>query len=559
MTLPFQYIPFLWSLLLIPIIVVIYFYAKHKKKAVFKKLGDEALVKELTSNYNTSSFPIKFALVLVAMALVLISIANLRTPEGGQNVTRNGIDIMIALDVSKSMLAQDVKPNRLDRAKQLLNKLIDKLSNDRIGIIVFAGRAYLQMPLTADHSATKMYLAAATPETVPTQGTVISDALNTCNAAFNAKEKKYKAVILISDGEDHDENALKTAGEMAADGVVINTVGIGSPDGSQILDELTKEPKVDNDGNIVITKLNEQILADIANKGNGTYQLYSNADAVATGLYDTLATLDKRSVKDDSLFNYKSWFQYLLAAALLFLILELFVSEIKNVKASKMKVTTALFLICFSLPSFAQQAENGIIKKGNDAYKVNDFETAVKKYAEVVQKNDANNTAQFNLGNALYKSDKKDDAVNAFDKAVSTMKSPVDKSKALYNKAVVLQNNKKLEESIAAYKSALKNDPKNADARHNLQLALKQQQQQQQKDNKKDKKKDKDPKDDKKDKKEKDDKKKDKQDQPKPTPSKISKKEAEQKLQALLQNEKKLQDKFHKNNSASPDRPLKDW
>ena len=298
----------------------------------------------------------------------MLSIANLRSSHGTSKIKRNGIDVMIALDVSKSMLAQDISPNRLDRAKQLLNKLIDKLSNDRIGIIVFAGKAYLQMPLTADHSAAKMYLSAATPETVPTQGTVIGDALKMCYAAFNTKEKKYKSVILISDGEDHDENALKVAEEMAQQGVVINSVGIGSPAGAPIMDATTNELKKDNEGNTVITKLNEQELKDIASKGNGSYLLFNNTDAVVAGLFDKLSSLETRSVDDNSLVNYKSWFQYFLGVALLFLLLELFVAEVRKNNFIKIKAAV-MGLFCLVSFSVHAQSENETIKAGNDAYK----------------------------------------------------------------------------------------------------------------------------------------------------------------------------------------------
>ncbi len=543
MNLPFQYKELLWLLLLLPIIVGTYFYAVAKKRKAFKKIGDDALVKELTAHYNTSSFYKKFLLAFLAMALILVSVANLRTKIGAEKINRNGIDVMIAIDVSKSMLAQDIKPNRLDRAKQLLNKLIDKLSNDKVGIVIFAGRAYLQMPLTADHSAAKMYLASATPETIPAQGTVIADALKMCYASFNNKEKKYKAVILISDGEDHDETAIKTAEQMAQEGIVINTVGIGSPQGATIIDEITKEEKKDNDGNTVITKLNEQALSDIAIKGNGNYILYSNTDAAVSALYNQLATLDKREVTDDSLTNYKSWFQYLLAVALLFLIIELFITEIKKVK--KLKPVLGIFFLFVGISSFAQNA-NETIKNGNDAYKKKDYETASKKYEEVIQKNENNATAQFNLGNALYKTNKKEDAVNAFEKAQTTLAKPVEKSNALYNKGVVLQNDKKLEECILSYKNALKSNPNNEDARHNLQLALKKQQQEKQKQDKdkKDKDKDKD---------------KNKDDKPKPEPSNLSQKQADQKLKALLQKEKSLQDKLHKANAATPNKQEKDW
>ena len=543
MILPFQYIQFLWLLLLIPVLVALYFYALKKKKAAFRKIGDEALVKELTSGYNTASFLKKFILVLAAMALILVSIANLRTKRGAEQINRNGIDVMIALDVSNSMLAQDVKPTRLDRAKQLLNKLIDRMGNNRVGLVVFAGKAYLQMPLTGDHSAAKMYLSSASPQTVPTQGTVIGDALKMSFASFNSAEKKYKAVILISDGEDRDENSVKIASQMAQEGVVIYTVGIGSPEGAPIMDEKTNTLKKDSEGNTVITKLNEQAMAEIAEKGNGTYQLYTNSDAVVGGLYDQLSTMDTRSVQDDSLIAYRSWFQYLLAAALLFLLMELFISEVKRVSRKKMISSAAALLLSVFFVSAQTTTDIEIIKKGNDAYKKADFETAVKNYDDAVKRNNANATAQYNLGNALYKADKKSEAVNAYDKAETAMKTPAEKSSALYNKGVALQNDKKTEDCIVAYKNALKSNPNNADARHNLQLALKQQKQ---------------------DKKDNDDKDKqnsggDKNEKPKPKSGGMSPKDAEQKLQALLEKEKGLQDKLHKVGSASPDKPEKDW
>ncbi len=546
MNLPFQYIQMLWLLLLIPALAAVYFYALNKKKKTFKKMGDAALVKELTSSYNTSSFSKKFALLIIAMLLILLSIANLRSDKGSQQVNRNGIDVMIALDVSKSMLAQDIKPNRLDRSKQLLNKLMDRLSNDRIGLVVFAGKSYLQMPLTGDHSAAKMYLSAATPETVPTQGTVIGDALKMCYASFNAKEKKYKAVVLISDGEDHDENAVKIAGQMAQEGVVINTVGIGSPEGAPIMDETTNELKKDNEGNTVITKLNEQELMEVAKSGNGSYQLFTSTDAAVSALYDGLSTLDKRNVKDDSLINYKSLFQYLLAAALLFLIIELLISEVRKIAPRKLKTAAAtLVLLCFVINASAQ-SDNVTIKKGNDEYKKGQYETAAKSYDEAAKKNANDPTAQYNLGNALYKSKNAGGAVDAYDKAEKVMVKPAEKSNALYNKGVVLQKDKKLENCIQVYKESLKQDPSNADARHNLEIALKQQKQDQQKQ-------------DQQQKNQNDKKNQDQQKQPQQKENKMSQKDAEQKLQALMDKEKDLQDKVHKVGAASPDKPEKDW
>ena len=552
----FQHIEYLLALAAIPVLVLLYFIVLRWKKKTIKKIGDERLVKEMIKNYSAQRFALKFLLVITAFACGVFALANLRLANGSEKVSRNGIDVIIALDVSKSMLAQDIKPTRLDRAKQAIGKLIDKLNNDRIGIVVFAGKAYLQMPLTGDHGAAKMYLSSATPDIVPTQGTVIGEALKMCYNSFNTKEKKYKAVILISDGEDHDAEAEKIAGQIAGEGVMINTVGIGSPEGSTIMDATTNELKKDNEGNIVITKLNEAELQTIAEKGNGVYQRYTNTDDVVTKLDAQLSSMDQRTVTEDSLVNYESFFQYFLLLSLLLLIVEFFISErVNSGKRKKNRSTQTAFLLfafCF-LPflTFAQD-DKATIKKGNEAYNKNEFDKAAEQYQKVTTKKPDNATAQYNLGNALYKSDKKEEAVSAYESATTNATSKNEKSKAFYNKGVVLQNDKKLPECISAYKNALKLDPQDDDARQNLQKALQQLKQQEQKNNKEQKK----PKEDEK---KKEQQKQKEQEQPKPQPSKITKKDAEEKLKALLQQEKNLQDKLRKVNTASPNKPEKDW
>lgn len=545
--LQFQYIFLLGALILVPIILLMYLTARAKKKKAIKKIGDPELVAQLMKQYNSKSFVQKFLLVTVAMAALVIALANLRKPSGAENVSRAGIDVMIALDVSKSMLAQDISPTRLERAKQMLSRLIDKLGNDRIGIVIFAGKAYLQMPITGDLSAAKMYLGSADTESVPTQGTVIADALKMCNASFNTKEKKYKAVVLISDGEDHDEAADEIAKQMSNDGVVIYTVGIGSAAGSPIIDELTGEMKKDAQGNTVITKLNEAALRSIAEKGNGGYMLYNNTETVASTIAGELATMDQRAVKDDSLTNYQSYYQWFLALALLLLMAELFISEMKTIKKNKLKPAIATLAMMMAFTAGAQ-SDKKTIRQGNDAYMQQKYDSAAMQYNKVLQKNPDNVTAQYNLGNALYKADKKEEAISAYDKSAGKLIKPVEKSNAIYNKGVVQHNNNKLPEAIEAYKNALKLDPNNEDARHNLQIALKKQQEEKQKDQK-------EKKDEEKDKQ----KNKDQEQKPKPQPSKMNKKDAEEKLKALLQKEKNLQDKLHKVNTNAPNKPEKDW
>ena len=215
----FQHIEYLIGLAVLPVMIALYIFVIRWKKKTITKIGDPDLVSQLILGYSQKKFRLKFILFSVAFAIGIIALASPRLPLGNNMVSRSGIDVMIALDVSKSMLAQDIKPDRLERAKQVLSKLIDQLGDDRIGIVVFAGRAYLQMPLTTDHAAAKMYLSSATPAVVPTQGTVIGDALKMCYASFGVKEKKFKSIILVSDGEDHDENALTLAKAIASEGV----------------------------------------------------------------------------------------------------------------------------------------------------------------------------------------------------------------------------------------------------------------------------------------------------------------------------------------------------
>ncbi len=547
----FQYIEYLITLAALPLLVFFYFrIIKWKEKAALK-IGDPALVKELTRQYSPRKFFSKFLVFIIAFALCAFGVAGLVKPDPAQKVNRKGTDIMIALDVSKSMLAEDIKPSRLERAKQVISRIIDNSPEDRIGLVLFAGRAYLQMPLTIDHAAANMYLASASPEDVPTQGTVISQALKMCNAAFNPKEKTFKSVLLISDGEDHDDEALKVTRELAKQGIMVNTIGIGSPQGAPIMDPETGRYKTDDKGQTVITKLNEQELSGIAKAGNGIYQLYSNTDEVARNIKNQLSKIGTETTMSDSSYAaFHQYFQYFLLAAFLLLMLEFFMTE-KRKKAIKSALAIALFAMS-SAHSFAQSPKSAIIK-GNKAYKENNFDAAEKEYRDALKGSEKNVVADYNLGNTLYRKDNPEEAVKAFDNAIQNTNDNTIKQQAFYNKGVVYQKAKKLPECIVAYKNALLLNPNDEDARQNLQRALKEQEQQQQQQNQKDNK----------DKKQQKDQKQNEQQQnqePKPQPSKLSKQDAEEKLKSLLENEKALQDKLHKMKGvAAPNSPEKDW
>ena len=328
----FQYNYLLVTLAIIPLLYIYFIVLKKQRANKLKRLGDPLLVKEMLKNFVPGSFAKKFFLIVATTGLLILSLANLRKPTGVLSNGRSGTEVMFVLDVSKSMLAQDLKPDRLSRAKQLLDKLTDKLPNEKLGMIVFAGRAYLQMPLTGDHSAVKMFVGAATPESIPTQGTVIADALRMAAASFNVKEKKYKSIILLSDGEEHDEDALDAADELSSNGIIIHTVGVGTEKGAPIIDAATAGVKLDVDGNIVITKLNEQELMEIAKRGNGTYNRFDNAEAIASSITANINGMDKKKIVDENFTQYQSYFQIFAGLALILLLLEFFVKEKKSNK-----------------------------------------------------------------------------------------------------------------------------------------------------------------------------------------------------------------------------------
>lgn len=331
----FQHIEFLMGLLLIPFLVALFFLLLRWKKDRIKKIGDERLVKELIKNFSPFKFTFRFILFLLALTLVIAGAANLQKPGGMEKIDRKGVDVVIAMDVSKSMLAEDIKPNRLERAKQLVNKLMERMENDRIGLVLFAGRAYVQMPLTNDHSAARMYIQNAGPNAVPTQGTVIAEALKVANSSFNSKDRKYKSIVLISDGEDHDAEAVKYTQSLLKNGVMVNTVGIGSPDGVPLVDPVTNELRKDSLGNAIVTRLNEEELQQLAQQTKGIYIRLDDTDTAADKIVAQLKTIEQTSPGDQAFMSYKSYFQWFLAVALVLLLLEFFTSETSSPKTIK--------------------------------------------------------------------------------------------------------------------------------------------------------------------------------------------------------------------------------
>lgn len=329
----FQHREFIFISAGIAVLAVLFFALLQWKKKVSGRIGDEKLVKALTATYSPKLFLLKFILICAAFLVGVFAVMNPRKAGKSESVNRKGIDIAIALDVSKSMLAADLAPNRLERAKQFITKMMNEMPDDRIALVLFAGKAYLQMPLTADHGAAQLFVSSATPDAVPQQGTVISDALTMSTKAFTGTEKRFKTVVLISDGEDHDASAVSTAKNLAEQGVMINTVGIGSAEGSTIPDPATGDIKKDEAGNPVISRLNEEILKEIAAATNGTYTRLESSDAAVAAMTKQFAQIDRKAFTDISLLSFKTFYIYFAAAMFILLLLENFIPERKKIIA----------------------------------------------------------------------------------------------------------------------------------------------------------------------------------------------------------------------------------
>lgn len=326
----FQHAEYLWWLWLILPLLALYAWYRYRQTHLLRKMGDAHIVRQQLIFLKPRMHAYRFICWMLALFSGIVGLANLQTAGGTSTIQRKGIDIMIALDVSKSMLAKDISPNRLEKAKQMISKLLEKIGNNRIGLVVFAGRAYVSVPLTVDMGALKMNLSTIEPSAIPTQGTVLGKALAMSMGAFQTKDLRYKSIILISDGEDHDEEALTQAKQANEAGVIVHTVGVGSPEGAPIFDETTQANKTDADGHEIITILNESLLQDLAETGNGTYIRLQQAEQVANHLANEINSMEKRNMGDAVLTNYKSYYQYFLCISLGLLMIESLLTDRKK-------------------------------------------------------------------------------------------------------------------------------------------------------------------------------------------------------------------------------------
>lgn len=334
----FANINILWLLVIVPVIIVAYvLYARYKRRQLLA-FGDAQLVQELMPNASRMRPHIKFGIMMLALTLLIFAAARPQYGTKEQTVKRQGIEMMIALDISNSMLAEDVTPNRLEKSKQMLSTMINKFVDDKVGLVVFAGNAFTQLPITCDYVSAKTFLQNTDPSLIPAQGTAIGKALETCIRSFGGESEASRAIIIITDGENHEDDAVAMAKQAVEKGIKVMVVGIGKPEGCPLPIPGTNNFRKDRDGNVVISKLNEDMCRQIAEAGQGIYVRADNSNTALRALEKEIDKLSKSEIETKIFTDYNEQYQSFVLVALLLLIIDFCIFSRKNKYVSKLNI-----------------------------------------------------------------------------------------------------------------------------------------------------------------------------------------------------------------------------
>lgn len=544
---------YLYLLVLIPLLALIRYLSYRNQKKRLRKFGEPSLLKALMPDVSRFRPSVKFWILQGALALLIVMLAR---PQMGTKINhekRVGIETIIAMDISNSMRAEDIVPNRLDRSKMMVENLVDHFTNDKIGLIVFAGDAFVQLPITSDYVSAKMFLSSIDPSMMASQGTDIARAIEMASHSFTQEEGIGKAIVVITDGEDHEGGAVEAAEAAKKNGMRVYVLGVGSTQGAPIPVPGTGNYMQDNTGNTVMSALNEDMCKQVAQAGGGAYIHVENNSAAQEQLDNELDKLAKKETSTAVYSEFDEQFQAFGVLALLLLILEICIFDRRNPLLKHVslfgKRKVAVMLLFLTALSVTAQTDRQYIRQGNKQFRMGDYPNAEVSYRKAIEQNPKNPQASFNLGNALMAQKKDSAAVTQFENASRLETNPLRKAQSFHNIGVICQTHKMYGEAIEAYKSALRLNPNDNETRYNLVLCKHQkqkqdQQKQNQGQNNDDQKKD----DQKKDDQQKDqnsDKQDDKKQQEQQKPQ-MSKDNAEQLLNAAIQNEKQTQDKLKK-------------
>lgn len=320
----------LYLLIILPFVAIFYFYSNYRRTKRLRKYGDPELLSMLMPEASAHRPVFKFWVLWIALGLSIVMLARPQFGTRLKKVKRSGIETIIALDISNSMLAEDVVPSRLEKAKSLISRLVSNFNDDKVGLIVFAGDAFTQLPITSDYISAKMFLESITPSLISSQGTNIGEAIRLAIKSFTPQEKVGRAIIVITDGENHEGGAVEAAKEAASKGMKVFVLGIGSPDGSPIPLEGSNDYRKDNQGNVIVTRLNEQMCREVAQAGNGVYIRVDNSSSAQSLLQKEIDKLTKRDLESTVYSNYNEQFPALAWIIIVLLIIEVVVLDKKN-------------------------------------------------------------------------------------------------------------------------------------------------------------------------------------------------------------------------------------
>jgi Ca-activated chloride channel family protein len=538
-------------LLLIPIGIVAqksYVKWQTEKQASF---GEQQAMEKLLMRASKNKSRIKFMLQIMAVFFIVLALVNPKLGSKVEAVPAKGVEIVFAIDVSKSMLCTDIQPNRLEKSKQIITQIINSIGSDRIGIVAYAGSAYPVLPMTTDYELAKMFTQSMNTDIISSQGTAIESAIQT-SVDFFDNPTSGKAIILLSDGEDHENTSFEVTKITKEKNVKIITVGIGTSNGGTIefVDELGfQQVKKDKNGQVVTTKLNEEVLQKIASETNGTYCNDTQISKVVTTIKSALASVKQQEFKAQQLAQKQSQFQWFLGIAFLLLLLEFFITNqkfkgfhIKNWFQNK-QINLVFLLFFVSATAFSQ--ENKTVNFQQKEKQLRLIKAKEKKKKQ---------PAEYNLGNTIYKNKKYAEAISNYKNAALIANTSAQKHKAYHNLGNAYMQDKNYKSAVASYKNALKANAKDEKTRYNLALAKKLLKKYPPKPNPK------------KNKKDKEDKKKNDKDKSKNKDKKTPKKPSANKqrmdnvLKAISNEEKKVQEKVNANkaktNTTSTE---KDW
>ncbi len=559
---------YLYLLLVLVALAAIHYYIIYRKKQQVKRFGDPELTRQLFLGVSRWRPEVKFWITMLALASFIVALAR---PQFGTRLDtreRMGIEAIIALDVSNSMLAEDVKPNRLEKAKMMVSNMVDGMRDDKIGLIVFAGQAFVQLPITSDYVSAKMFLETISPAMMSVQGTDIAEAINLSMRSFTQQEDVSRAIFVITDGEDNEARGVEAAKQAAAKGVRVYVLGIGNPGGAPIPIPGTGQYIIDDEGNTVVSRLSEEMCREIATAGGGSYIYVDNSSSAQKKLSEQVDRLAKAKMESQIYSEYDEQFQGFVLIGILLLLLDVFLleRESKSTWLSNLfrrgRPAAALFLLIFSMTAMAQ-TDRDYIRRGNRLMRDSVYDKAQVEYQKAIEKDNTNPISHFNLGNALLYQNKAEDAMKEYETAARLEKDKMRLAQIYHNMGVVLQSAKQFDKAVACYRNSLRNDPTNDETRYNYALSLFQLKKNQGGQDNQDQQKDDKGQDEKKEQEQQQQKqeqdKKDEQQQ-QPQPEQMSRENAEQMLNAAMQDEKATQEKIQKAQQKRQQKQLqKQW